>query len=142
VLHPYAMTWYDRLRSEGVGAVDAMREAVPLFARAPHARPGDPAPGRRSLAAPDSADAATWDDTGTGATATVQAGLESAAAGQVEQRGLRIVKELQERALTERGHRLSADEPATTLGATTTLPSDVIARLARADPRRPRRGGR
>ena len=48
-LHPYAMAWYDRLRSEGTGAFDAMRQALPLFARAPSARPGDPAGQRRAL---------------------------------------------------------------------------------------------
>ena len=42
-LHPYAMACYDRLRSDGAAPLDAMREALPLFARAPHARPGDPA---------------------------------------------------------------------------------------------------
>jgi hypothetical protein len=57
VLHPYAMAWYDRLRGEGASALDAMREALPLFARAPHTRPGDPAAGRRSLATPDRLDA-------------------------------------------------------------------------------------
>jgi hypothetical protein len=133
VLHPYAMARYDRLRSEGADPVDAMREVIPLFGRAPHARPGDPAPARRSLAAPDSADAAARDDTGTGAAAMVQAGSESAAVLQAGQRGVQIVRELQERALAERGYALSADELVTTLGATTTLPSDVIARLARAD---------
>jgi hypothetical protein len=49
-LHPYAMAWYDRLRSEGAGAFDAMRQALPLFAQAPHTRPGDPAIQRRALA--------------------------------------------------------------------------------------------
>jgi hypothetical protein len=48
-LHPYAMARYDRLRSESVGAFDAMRQALPLFARAPHTRPGDPATPRRAL---------------------------------------------------------------------------------------------
>jgi hypothetical protein len=48
-LHPYAMAWYDRLRSEGAGAFDAMRQALPLFAQAPHTRPGDPATPRREL---------------------------------------------------------------------------------------------
>jgi hypothetical protein len=52
VLHPYAMARYDRLRSEGAGAFDAMRQAVPLFGRAPHARPGDPGAQRRALEAP------------------------------------------------------------------------------------------
>ena len=45
-------------------------------------------------------------------------------------RGRRIVRQLQARALAERGYALSPDELATTLGATTTLPGDVIARLA------------
>ena len=48
-LHPYAMARYDRLRSEGAGAFDAMRQALPLFAHAPHTRPGDPATQRRAL---------------------------------------------------------------------------------------------
>jgi hypothetical protein len=59
VLHPYAMAWYDRRRGEGVGTVEAMRQAVPMFGRAPHARPGDPAAERRALEGParlDSAD--------------------------------------------------------------------------------------
>ena len=58
VLHPYAMAWYDRLRGEGVGAVEAMRQAVPLFGRASHARPGDPAAERRVLKAAARHDAA------------------------------------------------------------------------------------
>ena len=58
VLHPYAMAWYDRLRSEGAGAVEAMRQAVPLFGRAPYARPGDPAAERRVLEAPAGLDSA------------------------------------------------------------------------------------
>jgi hypothetical protein len=32
-LHPYAMSWYDRLRSEGAGRFEAMHDALPLFAR-------------------------------------------------------------------------------------------------------------
>ena len=58
---------------------------------------------------------------------------DSTATGQAEQRGQQIVRELQARALAERGYALSPDELVTTLGATTTLPGDVIARLARAD---------
>ena len=48
-LHPYAMARYDRLRGEGAGAFEAMRQALPLFGRAPDARPGDPAAPRRAL---------------------------------------------------------------------------------------------
>jgi hypothetical protein len=56
VLHPYAMAWYDRLRGEGAGAVEAMRQAVPLFGRATHMRTGDPAAERRELENPIRAD--------------------------------------------------------------------------------------
>jgi hypothetical protein len=48
-LHPYAMAWYDRLRGERAGRFDAMRQALPLFGRAPHARPADRAAHRRAL---------------------------------------------------------------------------------------------
>ena len=132
VLHPYAMAWYDRLRSDGAAPFDAMREALPLFARAPHARPGDPAAERPGLPAPDSPGTASWgssaDESG-----VARAAADSGAIGQAEQRGQQIVQELQARALAERGYALSPDELVTTLGATTTLPGDVIARLARAD---------
>jgi hypothetical protein len=49
-LHPYAMARYDRLRAEGAGLFDAMQDALPLFARAPRARPGDPGRERPVLA--------------------------------------------------------------------------------------------
>src|SRR5580700_5064796 len=52
VLHPYAMGWYDRLRGEGAGALEAMRQAVPLFGRAPHGRSGDRGVERRGLKGP------------------------------------------------------------------------------------------
>ena len=131
MLHPYAMAWYDRRRSEGAGALDAMREALPLFARASHARPGDPAAERRSLAAAESLDGASAglaDDP-----LATSGNPDSAEARQAGQRGLQIAAGLQARALAERGYALTADELITTLGATTTLPGDVIARLARAD---------
>jgi hypothetical protein len=52
VLHPYAMGWYDRLREQGAGALEAMRQAVPLFGRAAHPRSGDPGVERRGLEGP------------------------------------------------------------------------------------------
>ncbi|HEU5421683.1 MAG TPA: hypothetical protein VFV41_28655 [Streptosporangiaceae bacterium] len=128
VLHPYAMAWYDRLRREGAAPLDAMREALPFFARAPHARPGHPAAERPGLAAPDSLGTASVDDSG-----VVRAAVDFSAIRQAEQRGQQIVRELQARALAGRGYALSSDELVTTLGASTTLPGDVIARLARAD---------
>ena len=57
-LHPYAMARYDRLRGEGVGAVEAMRQAVPMFGRSSHARPGDPAAARHALVGPAETDVA------------------------------------------------------------------------------------
>jgi hypothetical protein len=46
-----AVARYDRLRAEGAGPFDAMRDIVPLFARSPNARPGGPAAARRALTA-------------------------------------------------------------------------------------------
>jgi hypothetical protein len=43
-LHPYAMARYDRLRTDGLGPAEAMREAAPLFARHPRAWEGPSVP--------------------------------------------------------------------------------------------------
>jgi len=43
-LHPYAMARYDRLLGDGLRALDAMREAAPLFGRAPTRAPARPPP--------------------------------------------------------------------------------------------------
>ena len=132
VLHPYAMAWYDRLRSDGNAPLDAMREALPLFARAPHARPGEPAAERRGLPAPGGPGTAARESSADDSLAA-GAAADSTASWQAEQRGRQILRELQARALAERGYALTPDELVTTLGATTTLPGDVIARLAHAD---------
>jgi hypothetical protein len=125
------MAWYDRLRTEGAGLFDAMRETIPLFARAPHARPGDPAADHLHLtasAAPQTtAQAAGPHDP------LRQPGPEPDPAAQEEQRGRQIVPRLQARAVEERGSELSPDELATVLGATTTKSPDVIARLAHGE---------
>ena len=130
-LHPYAMAWYDRLRGEGATPLDAMREALPLFDRAPHARPGDAVAERPGLAAPDGPGMASWYSDADDAD-VAQDAADSSAIRQAERRGQQIVQELQARALAARGYALSPDELVTTLGATTTLPGDVIDRLARA----------
>ena len=129
VLHPYAMAWYDRLRGEGAGAFEAMRQAVPLFGRAPHARPGDPAAERRALEAPAGLDSALPDSD---AGRTREPGPGPGPEGQAEERGMRLARQLQANVVAERGYALSPDELATTLAATTTLPGDVIARLTHA----------
>jgi hypothetical protein len=43
-LHPFAMARYDRLRRDGLGPAEAMREAAPLFALHPRARDGSYTP--------------------------------------------------------------------------------------------------
>ena len=132
VLHPYAMARYDRLRFEGADPLEAMREAVYLFAREPHARPGQPATTRPGIEA-GTPGTGSWPDAAEAAgTSAPQPGPRPDLYQDAEQRGRRIAERLQARALAERGSRLSPDELATALDASTTLPAEVIARLARA----------
>jgi hypothetical protein len=127
VLHPYAMARYDRLRVEGADPLEAMREAVYLFAREPHARPGQPATTRPGIEA-GTPGTGSWPD----AAEAPQPGSRLDPYQDAEQRGRQIAERLQTRALAERGSQLSPDELATALEASTTLPAEVIARLARA----------
>ena len=132
VLHPYAMARYDRLRYEGAGPLEAMRDAVYLFAREPQARPGQPAAARPGIE-PGVPGTAPWPDAGEAAGAgDPQPGPRPGLDQDAEQRGRRIAEQLQARALAERGSRLSPDELATALEVSTTLPAEVIARLASA----------
>jgi len=48
-LHPHGMSHYDRLRGQGLGPAEAMREAAVFFARDPNVRTGHPAPSRKAL---------------------------------------------------------------------------------------------
>jgi hypothetical protein len=131
-LHPYAMDRYDRLRTEGADPLEAMREAVHLFAREPRARPGQPAAPRPGIEA-GAPGAGSWPDAADAVSAGAsQHGLGPDLYQDAEQRGRRIAERLQDRALAERGSRLSPDELATALEASTSLPAEVIARLARA----------
>ena len=129
------MARYDRLRVEGAGPLEAMGEAMYLFAREPHARPGQPA--RRPGIEAGSPGAGLWAATAEAADASAAQPGPGPAPGedlyqQAEQRGRQIAGRLQARALAERGSRLSPDELATALEASTSLPAEVIARLARA----------
>jgi hypothetical protein len=129
-LHPYGMARYDRLRGEGASPLEAMREAAPLFAREPHARPGQP--GTQLLieapaAGPDAAPSAGVTDGSLRPPASAQDPDREA-----ERRGQQIVGRLQARARAERGSDLDSEELATILEATTSLPAEVIARLTRA----------
>jgi amino acid permease-like protein len=126
VLHPFAMTRYDRLRSEGADPLDAMREAAPMFGLHPHARPAYSRrpPGIEARAA----DAAPgpW---------TIDGGVRQPEPGphqDAEHRGRRIAERLQAQAFYQRGEELSPEELASALEQATSLPAEVIARLARA----------
>jgi hypothetical protein len=132
VLHPYAMARYDRLRFEGADPLEAMRQAVYMFAREPHARPGQPATARPGIEA-GTPGTGSWPDAAEAAGASApQPGPRPDLYQDAEQRGRQIAERLQARALAERGSRLSSAELATALEASTTLPAEVIARLARA----------
>ncbi len=132
VLHPYAMARYDRLRVEGADPLEAMPEAVYLFTREPHARPGQPATTRPGIEA-GTPGTGSWPDAAEAARAGApQPGPRPDLYQDAEQRGRQIAERLQARALAERRSRLSPDELATALEASTTLPAEVIARLAHA----------
>jgi hypothetical protein len=131
-LHPYAMSRYDRLRYEGARPLESMQNAIYLFAREPHARPGQPAAPRPVINS-GTPGAAPWPDAGQAPGAGAPEPAPGPDPGQgALQRGQQIAAQLQDRALAELGARLSPDELAVTLEATTTLPAEVIARLARA----------
>ena len=128
VLHPHAMNHYDRLRSEGAAPLEAMREAAPLFAMAPYARPGQPGAPRPAVTA---GVPGTGSRPAAGATNDPRRGFRTDADQATYRHGLRIAEQLQARALAERGARLSPDELFTELEVKTTLPVDVITGLAR-----------
>ncbi len=131
VLHPYAMARYDRLRAGGTGPLEAMGEAVYLFAREPHVRPGQPVTRPGIEAGAPGTD--PWPDAAEGAAASAgQPGPGQDVYREAEQRGRQIAGRLQARALAERGSWLSPDELATALEASTSLPAEIIARLASA----------
>ncbi len=127
-LHPFAMARYHRLRSEGASPLDAMREAAPLFGLHPHARP---APTRRALAS-DAAVADAAPEPGITDGTPRQPAPEPDPHQDAERRGRRIAERLQAQALYGRGAELTPDELATALEQASSLPAEVIARLARA----------
>ena len=122
------MAHYDRLRSDGTGPLDAMREAAPLFAYSPTTRTGDPAPTRLALETGTSPDDSLAADTG-----PTEPGPHTGADGMnpAELRGRQIIDRLQARARASGRPDLRPDELAMILEAVTNLPSDVIDRLTR-----------
>ncbi len=127
-LHPFAMARYDRLRAEGASPLDAMREATPLFDRHPHARPAytRPALGIEARSADGAPEPGTTDGI------VRQPEPESGPREDAEHRGRRIAERLQAQALYQRGAELSPGELAAAPEQATSLPAEVITRLARA----------
>jgi hypothetical protein len=105
-----------------------MRDAVHLFAREPHARPGQPAPARPAV---EAGPAVPEPGVAYGTPVQPDSGLDPYQ--EAERRGRSIAGRLQARALHERGAELSPGELATVLEASTSLPAEVITRLARAE---------
>jgi hypothetical protein len=140
VLHPHAMNRYDRLRAEGAAPLEAMREAAPLFAMAPYARPGQPGAPRPAVTA-GVPGARSW--SAAGAASVPRGGFRTDADQATYRHGLRIAEQLQARALAERGARLSPEELFTELEVKTTPARRCHHRARphtrRGEHRRPRR---
>ena len=128
-LHPYAMARYDRLRHDGLAPLDAMRETAPLFARAPDARVGDPAPARFAVGADASPDLRTMADEVPGEHPESDPGEVGRDAAEL--RGQEIIERIQARALAADRPALGPDELAMILDAVTNLPEEVIDKLTR-----------
>ena len=130
-LHPHAMARYDRLRGDGLDPLSAMREAAPLFALAPVARPGDPGPSRHALAVGTGHDAWLLADPEPGR-ATVPEPAEEAPDA-AERRGRQIAERLQARARATGRPEFGPHEMAIILETVTNLPDNVIGKLTRQD---------
>jgi hypothetical protein len=126
-LHPNAMARYDRLRGEGMGPAQAMREAMFLFAGPARAQDASYAP--RPALDTGSGENLTW--TAAGPTPDPEDG--PAAADAQELRGRQIVEALQARARAEGRDPLAEAEQRTVLETVTNLPADVINRVVRRD---------
>ncbi len=122
-LHPYAMARYDRLRADGMGPAEAMREAAPFFARAPHAydAPGVP---RLPLSAGNGAQAWTAHPPADPSGPTVDAQV-------LERRGRQILGALEDRAREQGRRPLGESEQRIVLEAITSLPPEIIDRIVK-----------
>jgi hypothetical protein len=133
-LHPYAMAFYDRLRTDGAGPAEAMGAAAPLFAR--HPRPYDASSEPRSALDAGTGTGLTW----VADAAAPDIGGDADEPDAVERRGREIVGGLQARAAGRGREPLGAAELRTVLESVTNLPDDVISRLSGAPRARPRSG--
>jgi hypothetical protein len=125
-LHPYAMSRYDRLRADGMGPVEAMYEALPLFTRP--ARAYERTAQARSALEPGTGHGFEWVSVVHGPT---RADLE---AERQRERGVRILDGIQRRAFREGAVPLDQDEQRLTLEATTSLTPRQIATTVRPAP--------
>ncbi|MEU8804832.1 hypothetical protein [Spirillospora sp. NPDC048819] len=123
-LHPHAMSHYDRFRSEGMDALDAMTQAAPFFTRDPNVRTGDPAPPRAGL----------HEGTGTEWAARVH-GPDRGEWEEIrrQQRATQIAEQLRAK-LRLQGHEPQPEELRTILEITTNLPEHVITKAVPAVP--------
>jgi hypothetical protein len=128
-LHPYAMARYDRLRSDGMSPLDAMRETAPLFGRSPDVRVGDPAPTRPALGASNGQDAGLPTDHAPAS--QPEPDPDPDIDERAEQRGRQIIEGLQSGARATGRPELGPDELAMVLEAVTNLHEDMIERLTR-----------
>jgi hypothetical protein len=124
-LHPNAMARYDRLRTEGMGPAEAMREAAILFAGPPRAHDAPYAP--QPVLDAGNGEGQSWTAAGSGPGPEVPGGLATADAQ--ERRGRQIVEALQTRARAQGRDPLGEAEQRTVLETVTNLPADVIDRI-------------
>jgi hypothetical protein len=119
-LHPFAMARYDRLRGDGFGEAEAMREAAPLFARSPHAREGDYK--SRFALEPGTGESVIRPMAATPPAPERSMALPAA----LERRGIQILGALQARARAEHRRPLGEAEQRTVLETITNLPPNII----------------
>jgi hypothetical protein len=125
-LHPYAMAYYDRLRADGKGPAEAMRESAPLFARPSHVYDASTTV-RPALAAGNGSPAWT-------ASLVPDYPEPSIDTAILERRGVQILGALQDRAREQGRKPLAEAEQRTVLETITSLPPDVIDRIVSPDP--------
>jgi len=126
-LHPHAMARYDRLRTDGMTPLDAMRETAWLFGRSPDVRVGDPIPARPALTTTAAHD--LDQPTSHPPPPPSDPVAETDADHNAELRGRQIIERLQSTARTASRPELGPDDLAMILEATTNLSYDVIQRI-------------
>ena len=128
-LHPLAMARYDRLRGDGMGPAEAMRQAAPLFAGPPRAYDAPYTP--RAVLTTGTGEDLAWTAAGSASDPSELNGPALAEAQ--ERRGMQILAALQARARAEHRAPLGEAEQRAVLETITNLPADVIDRVVRSD---------